>query len=318
MQSQLRFATFQIGEKMELNEMVLVIENWKGTEINVLMTVDEYLKFICVEDYDSKGELAILMVELGRTLGQEKEWMEFFFTANKSVCARYCANEKQLTQFLQGCLNSSDQTWRFDESRCSQICLKKLNVMGMNTKGWITGVGLSYTKLESSFEQGQILHNFNNNDYRVMEKLSERNLLLMDVRTGNFTVAQGVDLYARHPSGEELTDDNSMIGVEWGHGLYLSSTPSSIDFRYIRQEYGTPNKIESVTDYRDMLESKFKVYHKLTKDELANDSIKNAATNALYEEFGTGMPDAFMENLDSGRYDSGFIETLKKEKGWVM
>ena len=57
MQSQLRFATFQIGGKMELNEMVLVIEKWKGTEINALMTVDEYLKFIRVEDFDKYLQL---------------------------------------------------------------------------------------------------------------------------------------------------------------------------------------------------------------------------------------------------------------------
>lgn len=65
--------------------------------------------------------------------------------------------------------------------------------------------------------------------------------------------------------------------------------------------------MESVIDYRDMLENKFKMYHKLTRDELANDIIKNAALKALYEEFGTGKPDTFMENLDSGRYDVGFV-----------
>lgn len=46
--------------------------------------------------------------------------------------------------------------------------------------------------------------------------------------------------------------------------------------------------------------------------------INSLMTVDDYEEFGTGMPDTFMENLDFGRYDSGFIETLKKEKGRVM
>ena len=46
----------------------------------------------------------------------------------------------------------------------------------------------------------------NGHDYRVMEKLSEKNLLLMDTMTGSFVVAQGTDLFARHPRGAEPTE----------------------------------------------------------------------------------------------------------------
>ena len=40
--------------------------------------------------------------------------------------------------------------------------------------------------VDSHFEQGDILHNSMAQDYRVLEKLSARNLLLMDVKAGKY------------------------------------------------------------------------------------------------------------------------------------
>lgn len=178
--------------------------------------------------------------------------------------------------------------------------------------------GFHYELQEAKFEQGQILRNLNGNDYRVMEKLSERNLLLMDVKTGNFIVAVGVNQYMRTPNGEEASKSNCVYGIEWGHGVYLSATPSTIDFRYIRQEYGTPERIESLTDYRKLLESRFKHYQKMLKDDLLSNEIKASVTHSMYEEFGTGAAESFMENMEVGRYDKNFKEKKVQEKGRGM
>ena len=123
----------------------------------------------------------------------------------------------------------------------------------MDTKGKVSIGSLSYTELYSAFEQGEVFRNFNGRDYRVMEKLSPKNLLLQDELSGDFVVAVGVQLFARHPRGTEAKEENCLIGIEWGHGVYLSSTPSAIDFRHIRQEYGTERKIEGIYQYRDCL-----------------------------------------------------------------
>jgi hypothetical protein len=179
---------------------------------------------------------------------------------------------------------------------------------------YMENIGMHYTKLDDGFEQGQIIHNFNNHDYRVMECLSERKLLVMDVNSGSFTIAIGAALYARHPSGSEPTKENSMVGVEWNHGVYLSSTPSAIDFRKIRQEYGTPEKIETVHDYRSHLRKQFYMFETLSQDELATDTIKSAAVKAMYEEFGTGREDVFEDNLEDGKYDAGFTGKNREEK----
>ena len=299
---------------MRLNEIVLVTENRKGTETNFLMTVTDYIEYIDLNSLESRQDVAEVMLELGGTLSNEEAWSEIYNWANKTISARFCSSTLQLGQFLQGYLNSTDQEVYFDEECCSKECLEKLRFMGMNTKGVINGMDLSYKKLDASFKQGQILHNFNNRDYRVMEKLSDRNLLLMDIRTGNFSVAEGVTLYARYPKGEEPTEENSMTGIEWGQGRYFCSTPSLIDFRHIRHEYGEEKKIESISDYREMLEKRFLFYVKLTRDSLLSKSAKQAITYAMYEEFGTGKIETVREELRNGKYDKGFTGEKEQEK----
>ncbi len=56
---------------MDLRDVVLVIENDKGTEINMLMSLDDYKKFVSIDDM---SELADQMLCLGRTLGEEESF----------------------------------------------------------------------------------------------------------------------------------------------------------------------------------------------------------------------------------------------------
>ena len=52
---------------MDLKDMILVTENNKGTETNMLMTLDDYKSFIAIDDM---SELAENLLQLGRTLGE--------------------------------------------------------------------------------------------------------------------------------------------------------------------------------------------------------------------------------------------------------
>ena len=299
---------------MKITEIVLVAENWKGTEKNSLMTVEDYLKYLDLDKFDSRKDVAEAMLELGKTLGDEKEWSEHYFVANVTVFARFCTDDGQLARFLGGFYNSTDQQVLFDKSMCSGECLDKLSELGMDTRGRVSIGSLSYTRLDAVFEQGQMLHNLNGSDYRVMEKLSDRNLLLMDIKTGNFVVAQGTNLFARHPRGAEATENNSLMGIEWGHGLYLGSTPSTIDFRHIRQEYGTKRIIEDIYQYREMLQDRFRLYTRLEKDELLSDEAREAIMLANFKEFGTSDLEHFRKGLQEGLYDKGFSEMMEKQK----
>ncbi len=299
---------------MKITEIVLVTENWKGTEKNCLMTAEDYLKYLDLDKFDSRKDVAEAMLELGKTFGDESEWSEHYFAANVTVYARFCTDDVQLAKFLGGFYNSTDQQVSFDKGMCSGECLDKLSELGMDIKGRVSIGSLSYTRMDTVFEQGQTLHNLNGSDYRVMEKLSDRNLLLMDIKTGNFVVAQGTNLFARHPRGEKATENNSLMGIEWGQGLYLGSTPSTIDFRHIRQEYGTKRVIEDIYQYREMLQDRFRLYTRMEKDELLSDEAREAIMLANFKEFGTSDFEHFRKGLQEGLYDKGFAEMQEKQK----
>lgn len=97
-----------------------------------------------------------------------------------------------------------------------------------------------YEKQPSDYKAGELLYNFNGNDYRVMENYGGGNLLLMQMNTGMMVVGEGVDTYMRYPKDEEPTPENVQTGIEWGSGVYLGNDLSSIDFGRLRLEYGIP------------------------------------------------------------------------------
>ncbi len=84
---------------MDLKDMILVTENDRGTETNMLMTLDDYKSFIAVDDM---SELAENLLQLGRTLGEADNFTEYYRAANVTVSARFCLDDIQLGHFLQG------------------------------------------------------------------------------------------------------------------------------------------------------------------------------------------------------------------------
>lgn len=62
------------------------------------------------------------------------------------------------------------------------------------------------------------------------------------------------------------------------------------------------------------MKEQFYTYHELAKNKSLVDSVREAATNAMYEEFGTGKPDRFTSNLNAGDYDKGFLGATTQEK----
>ena len=97
-----------------------------------------------------------------------------------------------------------------------------------------------YERQPSAFKVGELLHNFNGNDYRVMENYGGNNLLLMQMNTGMFVVGKDVEAYKRYPKDASPTADNIQTGIEWGSGVYLGNDISAIDFNRIREEYSSP------------------------------------------------------------------------------
>lgn len=238
---------------MNLTDIVLVTENDKGTETNMLMTVDDYKRFVDIEDLSDLSEQMLL---LGRTLGEADNFAEYYRTANVTVFARLCRDDVQLGHFLQGIYNNSKE-FRFDKEASSPECIVKMKEIGMTDRGWLDDFILHYEKNDRTFERGQTFHNFNDHDYMVLEALSPRNLVVMDMKSGSLTIALGATEYKRYPKDEKPTNDNTTIGVSWEHGIYLGATLSTTNFRMYKKEYGTPEKVEDIYDYRAKLKRKF-------------------------------------------------------------
>ena len=183
----------------------------------------------------------------------------------------------------------------------------------MTDKGWVDDFNLHYEMENRSFERGQTFHNFNDHYYMVLEALSPRNLVVMDMKSGSLTIALGATEYKRYPKDEKPTKDNTTIGVSWEHGIYLGSTLSTTNFKAYKREYGTPEKIEDIYDYRAKLKQKFYFYQDMSKDDDVPKKLQNDFLHQMYEDFGTIEEDCFYDRLEDGKYDEGFKERQVKE-----
>lgn len=302
--------SLRLEVRMDLKDMILVTENDRGTEINMLMTLDDYKSFIAIDDM---SELADHLLQLGRTLGEADNFTEYYRAANVTVSARFCLDDIQLGHFLQGLYNDSKEI-RFDKEASSSECVAKLKEIGMTDKGWVDDFNLHYESVDRLFERGQTFHNFNDHDYMVLEALSPRNLVVMDMKSGSLTIALGATEYKRYPKDEKPTKDNTTIGVSWEHGIYLGSTLSTTNFKAYKREYGTPEKIEDIYDYRAKLKQKFYFYQDMSKDDDVPKKLQNDFLHQMYEDFGTIEEDCFYDRLEDGKYDGGFKEKQVKEE----
>lgn len=120
-----------------MQDMIMVTENWKGTETNMLLNFTDYMKDIVFQTNKEKMEIALEVLELEHTRDLREEWVETYLAANKSYSARYCSDYNQLLQFLKGKLNDDIEEVRFDCERCSKDCLKKLQELGISIYGRI-------------------------------------------------------------------------------------------------------------------------------------------------------------------------------------
>ena len=139
-------------------------------------------------------------------------------------------------------------------------------------------------------------------------------ILLGNNKCSSLTIALGATEYKRYPKDEKPTKDNTTIGVSWEHGIYLGSTLSTTNFKAYKREYGTPEKIEDIYDYRAKLKQKFYFYQDMSKDDDVPKKLQNDFLHQMYEDFGTIEEDCFYDRLEDGKYDEGFKERQVKEE----
>lgn len=230
---------------MKITDIILVMDNQNGTEKNYLCTFEGFVKNILSKACANYWEVAEMVQELDATKGKLAKYCEIYFDTGNIIYAKYCGSISELQIFLLGKLNSG-VSYTFEESFCDKECLKAMERMGIESTGaQAMDRYPHYKRLEKTFKQGEILHNFNGSDYRVLEKLSDNNLLLMDVATGSFTVGIGVSYFAKYPKCEDISSELCEEAIEWEHGVYLGSSLFQIDFPSIQKEYGKARKHSS-------------------------------------------------------------------------
>ena len=286
---------------MKLEDMIMVVENRKGTETNFLTDLRGYMEMVVKACDDSVVDIADAVEQLYGTKENNREWCDWYFTGNKSVHAAFCGKEPQLRKFLSGHFN--DGEWSFDAERCSKDCLDVLRIYNLKTDGHSLFPYLHHERVEHTFHAGEVLHNMNGNNYRVLAALSPDDLLVMSLTDSQFIVGRGVKLYERYPKGERPDDESVVTGIEWDHGVYLGQDITRIDFDILKQEYGKPDKVENVSDLRDKTRRNFWMQKNVEQKEGLPDRVRNAARDCLENAFGTSEPDVFDKMLDNGLYD---------------
>mgnify|MGYP001095011990 CR=1 FL=1 len=204
---------------MKLGDMVMVVENHKGTETNFLLNLTDYMEAALKLWGEHAEDMAGVVSTLYETKAGKKDWSDLYFAANKSIHASFCTGEAQLRGFLAG--NFNDGEWSFDEGRCSGECLEVLRIYNLKTDGHSLFPYLHHERVEHTFHAGEALHNMNGNDYRVLAALSPDDLLVMSLTDSQIIVGRGVKLYERYPKGERPDDESVVTGIEWDHGVYL-------------------------------------------------------------------------------------------------
>ena len=288
---------------MKLEDMIMAVENRKGTETNFLMDLTDYMGEVLKlwdDDYVVEN-IAQSVSELYGTKEKKADWSDLYIAANKSIHASFCRSETQLRQFLSGHFN--DGEWTFDAERCSKDCLDVLRIYNLKTDGHSLFPYLHHERVEHTFHAGEVLHNMNGNDYRVLAALSPDDLLVMSMTGSQLIVGRGVKLYERYPKGERPDSESMVTGIEWDHGVYLGQDITRIDFDILKQEYGKPDKVENVSDLRDKTRRNFWMQKNVEQKEGLPDRVRNAARDCLENTFGTSEPEVFDRMLDNGMYD---------------
>lgn len=296
---------------MKLEDMIMVVENRKGTETNFLTDLRGYMEMVVKACDNSAVDIADAVEQLYGTKKNNREWCDWYFAGNKSIHAAFCTGEAQLRGFLMG--NFNDGEWSFDKERCPKNCLEVLLINNMKPDGHPQFPYLHYEHVEHTFHAGEVLHNMNGNDYRVLAALSPKNLLLMSELDGQLVVGNGVNLFERYPKGERPGDDSLVTGIEWDHGVYLGSDITRIDFDILKQEYGEPDRAENVSDLRDKIRRDFWMQKNVEQKAGLPDRVRNAARDGLEDTFGTSEPDVFDKMLEKGIYD-GMYRAKEEEK----
>ena len=147
---------------MKINDMIMVIENRKGTESNSLCSFEDYLSEFVFKTTEDQKVRAELIGEIMQSKYEKTGWSEIYTAANHTIHARYCKDLNDLQAFVLGCYNDARPEMNLNVFRSSIECLGVVESMGIpynGSKGDLRA--LHYEKVKREFVEGEVLSNFN-------------------------------------------------------------------------------------------------------------------------------------------------------------
>lgn len=226
--------------------MVLVIENYKGMETNMLLTTGAFLNEYAYKEDRLVPQTCEFMEGLLESREDAKYWHEIYYAANKTTAFRMAEGQMQLIAFLQGGYNDSME-FQFDQERSSKACIEELLARGISTDGKQSSVEYHYEKQERSFHVGERVWNLNGSRYLILHVFDKKTLFLMNMKSGEFNVALNTQYYKRSTNFSTVED-----GIEWGSGIYLGNNITTIDFSELNKLYGITKEPLSVNGAYDI------------------------------------------------------------------
>lgn len=152
---------------MKLEDVILVTENRKGTEIKYLSSFEDYFELLTQIQMGDAMELSHMIKHLFQTK-EDKGCVETYVSANKTIYAKFCNSEAELRGFLLGLKDEGQEKATFNEEKCSAECFAVLETYGLQPDGHSLFNSLHYESQEYHFKVGESLHNLNGNDYIVL------------------------------------------------------------------------------------------------------------------------------------------------------
>lgn len=153
-----------------------------------------------------------------------------------------------------------------------------------------------YDVVDMTCKNGDVLRNTNGNDYRIMEKYSDKNMLFMDVDTGALIVGVGVSFVRKLPKATEGE-------IEQAKGLINDYCLQEYDVEETFEEYPmvilaiARETIEKVDGTRDNIEI-------VTKADLENYKLITTVDDEVVDiEYYECMEDFIKDRLEYLEYD---------------
>lgn len=247
---------------MKLEDMLLVNWNVEGkSPIAYLSGLEGYLSNVEREYPGSyRGDLesrAKMIDALYRTKFRIGEWTALQQGEGQIFYARFCSSAGELKNFLQGKIRAVPEAGEPSAViSLSRECTEVLQAYGLDKNGDYLPDAFRYKEIDHDFKNGEILRGFNEDNYRILEVLNEKKLLLMEEKTGEILVASDTAYYVRTPKSEYTSMDSEIFGVQWQHGMYLGNDIMEIDFEKIKEDYAVKQQEEVQTVQRNAAHNK--------------------------------------------------------------